>query len=68
MNAFAEKLVKETSSQSVAMIKRMIADMQTMPTEEALHYAAEKNVHARASDDCRRGISAFLNKEEIRWG
>jgi methylglutaconyl-CoA hydratase len=68
VNAFAEKLVRETSPQSVAMIKRMIADMQTMPTEEALHYAAEKNAHARASDDCRRGIAAFLNKEEIRWG
>lgn len=68
VNAFAEKLVRETSPQSIAMIRRMIADMQTMPTEKALHYAAEQNAHARASDDCRRGIAAFLNKEEIRWG
>jgi methylglutaconyl-CoA hydratase len=68
VNAFAERMVKETSPQSVAMIRKMIADMQTMPTDKALNYAAEQNAHARASEDCRRGISAFLNKEEIRWG
>lgn len=67
VNKFAEKLVRETSPNSVALIRRMIAQMQTMPTAEALTYAAEQNAHARASDDCRKGISAFLNKQEARW-
>jgi hypothetical protein len=25
------------------------------------------NAHARATEDCKRGIDEFLKKEEIRW-
>lgn len=67
VTAFAEKLAKETSPQSIALVRKMIAHMQTLPTEQALQYAAEQNAHARASDDCRKGIAAFLNKEEVKW-
>ncbi|MGZ5243357.1 MAG: enoyl-CoA hydratase/isomerase family protein [Bacteroidia bacterium] len=64
---FAAQLVKETSPQSIALTRKMIAEIQTLPTENALNYAAEQNAHARAQDDCKRGIGAFLNKEEITW-
>jgi methylglutaconyl-CoA hydratase len=34
---------------------------------EALEFAAQMNAHARATDDCKKGIDAFLNKEKISW-
>ncbi len=64
---FAKKLVKNNSGQSMGLTKRMISEVQSMKLEDALEYAEEKNVEARASDDCRKGIRAFLNKEELDW-
>jgi methylglutaconyl-CoA hydratase len=60
-------LCTQNSAQSMALTKQMIAKVQELPLEEALQYAAEKNAAARATEDCRRGISSFLNKEELQW-
>jgi methylglutaconyl-CoA hydratase len=38
-----------------------------MDLEEGLRYAAQRNAEARGSEDCRRGINAFLRKEKISW-
>jgi methylglutaconyl-CoA hydratase len=35
--------------------------------DEQLQMAAEANAQARASNDCKKGISAFLNKEKLSW-
>jgi methylglutaconyl-CoA hydratase len=51
----------------MALTKRMIADVQSMPLAEALAYAAELNALSRGSEDCKKGIAAFLNKEELKW-
>lgn len=64
---FANMLISKNSKQSMAFTKQMIAKVQSMPLEEGLQYAAEMNAHARASEDCQRGIAAFLNKEEVKW-
>jgi methylglutaconyl-CoA hydratase len=32
-----------------------------------LAYATNMNAEARGSDDCKKGIDAFLNKREINW-
>jgi len=64
---FAKKLCKQTSSQSVALTKKMIAEVQNLSVDEALTYAANMNMIARKSDDCKKGISAFLNKEKLTW-
>ncbi len=64
---FANKLIKNNSGQSMGLTKRMIGEVQSMKLEDALEYAAEKNAEARASDDCRRGIKAFLDKEILIW-
>ncbi|UII27005.1 enoyl-CoA hydratase-related protein [Fulvivirga maritima] len=64
---FAEMLIKNNSGQSMAFTKQMIAKVQEMSLEQALDYAAEKNAEARATDDCKKGISSFLNKEPINW-
>ena len=65
--AFARKLCTENSRQSVEVTKEMIARVQGMGLEEGLQYAAEMNAVARGSEDCQRGIAAFLNKEPLLW-
>lgn len=64
---FATKLCKQTSAQSLALVKQMLARVQSMDVNEALEYAAQTNAKARATADCQRGISAFLNKEKLSW-
>lgn len=65
--AFAEHLVNTNSPMSMKLTKQMLAEVQQQPLEDALKYAAEMNAQARSTEDCRRGISAFLNKEKIIW-
>jgi methylglutaconyl-CoA hydratase len=64
---FAKKLLVENSSQAMATTKQMIAKVQSMPLEEALNFAAEMNARARSSDECQKGIRAFLDKQKIAW-
>jgi methylglutaconyl-CoA hydratase len=66
VNILSEKLIKNNSGQSMAMIKEML---HHIPSEydKALAYAAEMNAKARATEDCKKGINAFLNKERISW-
>lgn len=67
VNEFAKKLVKKNSGQSMQFTKQMIAQVQEMGLEEGLNYAAGQNAKARASEDCKKGIAAFLNKEKPSW-
>lgn len=65
--AFAKKLTEGNSGQSMKLTKQMIAQVQSLPLNEALNYAAEMNAKARSTEDCKRGIAAFLNKEKLTW-
>lgn len=64
---FAGKLIKSNSGQAMTATKRMIAEVQSLPLDEALKYAARMNAEARASDDCKKGIAGFLNKQTPEW-
>ncbi|HAP01161.1 MAG TPA: methylglutaconyl-CoA hydratase [Bacteroidetes bacterium] len=64
---FAEGICRDSSAQSLTMTKLMIANVQSLSLEDAMNYAARMNANARETDDCRKGISAFLNKETIQW-
>lgn len=63
----ATSLCNETSVQSLATVKEMLAAIHHLPVDEAVSYAAQMNAKARSTDDCKRGIAAFLNKEKIVW-
>lgn len=65
--AFAEKLSIETSANSIAATRAMIAEIQTYRPFDAMNYAAELNARVRMHDDCKRGIAAFLDKGEVKW-
>ncbi len=64
---FAAGLIVSNSGNSMGVTKQMIAKVQTLPLEEALTFAAEMNAKAREGEDCKRGVSAFVNKEKISW-
>ena len=64
---YARRLCLENSAQSMEVTKEMLATLPEMDLEDGLRYAARRNAEARGSEDCRRGIAAFLNKEKIDW-
>jgi methylglutaconyl-CoA hydratase len=67
VHQFAVKLCNTTSAQSIATTKEMLAKVPELTLLEAIDYATNMNAHARASDDCKKGIGAFLNKEKLSW-
>lgn len=67
VNRFADYLIKSNSGEAMATTKVMLAKVQSMSLTEGLDFAVSMNVKARATADCRRGIAAFLRKEELKW-
>ena len=65
--AYAASLIRSNSAQAMMQTKQMIARVQEMSLEKALTFAAESNATARATEDCKRGVDAFLKKEKITW-
>ena len=64
---YALRLASENSGHSMELTKELLARLPELDLQDGLRYAAGRNADARASDDCRRGIAAFLNKEKIDW-
>lgn len=67
VEAFGLKMIHNNSGQSMELTKRLIADVQSMKLEAALDHAAHQNAKARATEDCKKGIAAFLDKVELKW-
>ena len=63
----AQSLIQNNSANSMELTKRMIGEVQSMSLTEALDYASRMNAEARGSEDCKKGIAAFLNKQELKW-
>jgi methylglutaconyl-CoA hydratase len=64
---FAQQLILSNSEYSMAVTKQMIAKVQSLELDDSLTFAAEMNAKARESEDCRKGISAYVSKEKITW-
>ncbi len=64
---YAQKLIRQNSANSMALTKQMISSIQERSLEDGLEYAAFMNAKARGSEDCKKGIEAFINKQEIHW-
>lgn len=64
---FTQLLVRKNSGQSMGLTKQMIAHVQGLGLQEGLDHAASQNAEARATEDCKKGIAAFLNKEKLNW-
>jgi methylglutaconyl-CoA hydratase len=66
-SAFASRIASETSSSSIGLTKELLNRFDEMDIEHALDYADQLNALTRKTDDFRKGISSFLNKEELKW-
>jgi methylglutaconyl-CoA hydratase len=67
VRAFAAKIVRQASAQSLELTKSLLAQIQSRSLEDGLVLAASANAHARATEDCKKGIAAFLSKQELTW-
>lgn len=64
---YASIRVNSTSLNSISETKRLLNLAQDLSLKESLEIAVNLNVQIRSSEDCKRGISAFLNKEKLNW-
>jgi len=67
VRAYAQHLVDNVSLQSAIMTKSLLLDTHSMQRGDALDYAEDVNARSRETDDWKKGISAFLNKEPLKW-
>ena len=58
---------KEVSPEAVQRTKKLLRSIPNLSVEESLINAVQENASARMTNDCKKGISAFLNKEKIQW-
>lgn len=63
----AVELSKNCSSSSLGLIKELLSRIHGMSVTDALSYAANLNALTRMTDDCKKGIDAFLKKEQMKW-
>lgn len=63
----AQELARGNSGSSMGLIKELTARIHGMSTSDALDYAANLNALTRMTEDCKRGVEAFLKKESIDW-
>lgn len=64
---FAQKICDTSSGVAIKLTKSMLISIMEEDLENALDEGAEMNARARQTDDCQRGIAAFLNKEKLSW-
>ncbi|MFO7259296.1 MAG: enoyl-CoA hydratase-related protein [Bacteroidota bacterium] len=67
VESFATSLIQANSFEAMKTTKQLLAQMQSLSLEASLDLAAATNARARETDDCKRGIAAFLNRERINW-
>jgi methylglutaconyl-CoA hydratase len=70
LDSAVERLARElraNAPQAMATVKRMFWRLHEMGTKEGLSWAADMNALARGTDECREGISAFLEKRRPGW-
>lgn len=67
VKTFAQKLISETSPNSIQQTKKLMASINGKEMKNNLQLACEMNADTRASNDCKMGVSSFLKKEKLDW-
>ena len=57
----------EVSTEAVKRTKKLLRSISNLSIEQSLVNAVQENASSRMTTDCKKGISAFLNKEKIQW-
>ena len=64
---FATKLITQNSAFSMRKTKTLLRQLNEAERRKSLDLAAETNARARAHEDCKKGIAAFLSKTSPDW-
>ena len=64
---YINKMIESTSGKAIALTKEMLRNAPALDHQSALTYAAEQNAIARSTEDCIRGMDAFLSKTKLNW-
>ncbi len=64
---FADMLIIKNSTFSMTETKLLLRELNREARAKSLEYAAELNAKARAHEDCKKGIAAFLQKTKLEW-
>lgn len=64
---FATKLITQNSAFSMSKTKTLLRKLNEVERNKSLDLAAETNAVARAHEDCKKGIAAFLSKTSPDW-
>lgn len=60
-------LTHQVSPAAVRSTRKLIREVSEKSVNDSIDYAVRLNAEARMTEDCQRGIAAFLNKEKIDW-
>ncbi len=64
---FLEKLLSQNSFAAMIQTKRLYQQLLETPLPEGIELASRTNAESRKTEDCQKGLRAFLNKEKIVW-
>jgi len=67
VHEFAGKLITQNSTFSMGKTKTLLRQLNETERDKSLQLAAEVNATARAHEDCKKGIAAFLTKTSPDW-
>lgn len=67
VSGLALQLSESVSTESVRWTKKLLADQWNLSLEDALKLASEVNARVRETEDCKRGIDAFLAGTPLKW-
>ena len=59
--------LEKTSGNALAATKKLIHYVSDHTTDESIRYAIETNALSRDSDDCKKGIDAFIAGNRVKW-
>ena len=66
VGALASRLC-HASPQAQALTKKILPQVWDGKLEDKLEIAAQFNAEARATDDCKEGVAAFIEKRKPKW-
>lgn len=64
---FALSLCREASANSLMVTKQLIGQTTNPLLEKSLSLAVQINARVRDSEDFKKGIAAFISRDEIKW-
>jgi methylglutaconyl-CoA hydratase len=67
VSEFAKRLCDSASGNSLMVTKQLIGQTTNPGLERSLALAVQINARVRESEDFKKGVAAFISKEQIKW-